>query len=164
MATLHLIVGLPCAGKTTYAKQLERDESALRLTPDEWHIRLFGQDFTLDFIHPEHDARHTVVEEIMWDVAARALQLGNNVILDFGFWGKSERDDYRARAAAFGATALVHYLNAPEAVLLSRLEDRNAIFPAGTFQIHPSMLLEWMRMFEAPTSDECIEITPFTSS
>src|SRR5690242_19062107 len=41
VATLHLIVGLPCSGKTTLARQLERQYSALRLTPDEWHIRLF---------------------------------------------------------------------------------------------------------------------------
>ena len=38
MATLHLMVGLPCSGKTTLAKQLEQERSALRLTPDEWQI------------------------------------------------------------------------------------------------------------------------------
>ena len=36
MATLFLICGLPGAGKTTLAKQLERERPALRLTPDEW--------------------------------------------------------------------------------------------------------------------------------
>ncbi|WP_420595355.1 AAA family ATPase [Deinococcus sp.] len=84
MAILHLIVGLPCAGKTTYSKKLELDQSALRLTMDEWHIKLFGHDFTLDFVHPQHEARHKLIEEMMWDVAARSLQLGTNVILDFG--------------------------------------------------------------------------------
>ena len=33
MPMLHLICGLPCAGKTTLAKQLERDVPALRLCP-----------------------------------------------------------------------------------------------------------------------------------
>lgn len=50
MATLHLMVGLPCLGKTTLARTLEREQSALRLTPDEWHIRLFGQGAE----EPEH--------------------------------------------------------------------------------------------------------------
>ena len=36
MATLFLMCGLPGAGKTTMARQLERDRPALRLTPDEW--------------------------------------------------------------------------------------------------------------------------------
>ena len=150
MATLHLIVGLPCSGKTTFAKQLELEVSALRLTPDEWHTRLFG----LDLEHPEHDARHDLIEAIMWDVAARALQLGTNVILDFGFWGKSERIDYRARASQLGADSKVHFLDVPEQELLARLEIRNANLPAGTFQIPASKLLEWMKVFQAPSEDE----------
>jgi len=44
LATLHLICGLPCAGKTTLARQIEQERSALRLTPDEWITRLFGPD------------------------------------------------------------------------------------------------------------------------
>ena len=53
MATLILLCGLPCAGKTTLARQLEREYTALRLSPDEWHVRLFGQDLEDE----EHDAR-----------------------------------------------------------------------------------------------------------
>jgi predicted kinase len=150
MSTLHLIVGLPCAGKTTYAKHLELERRALRLTPDEWHTRLFG----LDLEHPEHDARHGLIEAIMWDVAARALPLGIDVILDFGFWGKSERVDYRARAARVGASSRVHFLDVPEEELLARLEIRNANLPAGTFQIPAGKLLEWMKIFQAPSGDE----------
>ena len=58
MATLHLMVGLPCSGKTTLAKKLEQERSALRLTPDEWQVLLFGQDAE----EPEHDARHSLIE------------------------------------------------------------------------------------------------------
>ena len=150
MSTLHLIVGLPCAGKTTFAKQLELEQDALRFTPDEWHTQLFG----LDLEHPDHDARHGLIEAIIWDVAARALQLGTNVILDFGFWGKSEREDYRARASQLGAESVVYFLNVPEQELLARLEIRNANLPAGTFQIPVSKLLEWMQIFQTPTEDE----------
>ena len=94
MATLHLMVGLPCSGKTTLARQLEHERSALRLTPDEWQVALFGQDEE----EPEHDARHSLIEAMLWKIASRALQLGTNVILDFGFWAREEREDYRLRA------------------------------------------------------------------
>ena len=123
---------------------------------DEWHIKLFGHDFALDFVHPQHEARHKLIEEMMWDVAARSLQLGTNVILDFGLWGKSERDDYRVRATELGVKSVVHFLSVPKEVLLSRLEDRNAKLPEGTFQIPASKLLEWMQIFQAPTDDELI--------
>src|SRR5262245_62813193 len=89
MATLHLMVGLPCSGKTTLAQKLECEHSALRLTTDEWHVRLFGQDAE----EPEHNARHNLIETMLWNVASRALALGTNVILDFGFWAREERED-----------------------------------------------------------------------
>jgi predicted kinase len=74
VATLHLMVGLPCSGKTTLARQLETKYSALRLTTDEWHIRLFGYDFgdnMTDFDEGKHGSRHDSVESLMWDVTAR---------------------------------------------------------------------------------------------
>jgi len=107
MTTLHLMVGLPCSGKTTLARTLERTHAALRLTPDEWQIRLFGQDAT----DPEHDARHSLIEALQWQVAERALALGTNVILDFGFWAREEREDFRSRAKQLGASSEVHFLD-----------------------------------------------------
>src|SRR5215207_2118900 len=68
VATLHLMVGLPCSGKTTLAQKLKHEQSALRLTTDEWHIHLFGQDGE----EPEHNARHTVIKMMLWKVASRA--------------------------------------------------------------------------------------------
>ena len=76
MTTLHLMVGLPCSGKTTLAQKLEHERSALRLTPDEWQVGLFGQDAK----EPEHDARHSFIEAMLWNIASRALELGTNVI------------------------------------------------------------------------------------
>ncbi len=72
---------------------------------------------------------------MLWDVAARALGLGGDVILDFGVWSRSEREDFRARAAQLGAASELHYLDVSEAVLLARLRARNAQPPPGTFVI-----------------------------
>ena len=152
MPTLHLICGLPCAGKTTLAKQLEQQHHALRLTPDEWHTRLFGQDAQ----EAEHDARHSLIEAMLWDVASRALTLGVNVILDFGFWGQSEREDFRTRAAQLGAGSEIHFLDVPADELLRRLAVRNAQLPSGTFAIPENSLRQWINVFQAPTADELI--------
>ena len=58
---MHLMVGLPGSGKTTRAKELERALPAVRLTPDEWHLSLFGDDLG----HPEHDTRHDAIEALL---------------------------------------------------------------------------------------------------
>ena len=42
--TVYLIVGLPGAGKTTRARELEAERAALRLTPDEWQMAVFDAD------------------------------------------------------------------------------------------------------------------------
>jgi len=152
MATLHLICGLPCAGKTTFARQLEREQHALRFTPDEWHIRLFGMDFAED--EPLHDARHNLIETIQWELAIRALTLGVNVILDFGFWTQSERENFRAQAAQLKASSELHYLAAPEHILLERLNNRNAQRPAYAFVIPEAKLREWITLFQPPTAEE----------
>ncbi len=150
MATLFLLCGLPCAGKTTLARQLEREYTALRLSPDEWHVRLFGQDLKDE----EHDARYDLIESMLWDIAARVLVLGVNAILDFGFWSRSERDDYRSRAAQLGASSEIRFLDVPAEVLVERLARRNAQLPQDAFFIPEVQLKAWLREFQPPTQDE----------
>lgn len=142
--------GLPCAGKTSLARQIERERRALRLTPDEWQIQLFGMDLG----DAAHDERHMLIEALLWDVAARVLALGVDAILDFGFWSRSEREDYRARAARLGASSELHALIVPEDELLTRLEVRNAQPPPGAFVISSAQLRTWYTLFEPPAANE----------
>ena len=150
MATLILMCGLPGSGKTTVARRLEHERSALRLTPDEWIGPLYGSKLTQAAL----DACRDPVEGVQWAIAARALSLGVNVILDFGFWSRVERDDFRARAAAMGADFEICFLDVPRPVLESRLAARNAALPADTFHISEAQLEEWWGLFEPPSPDE----------
>jgi predicted kinase len=150
LATLHLMVGLPCSGKTTLAKQLEQERSALRLTPDEWQVELFGQDAE----EPEHDARHSLIEAMLWKIAGRALELGMNVILDFGFWAREEREDFRQRAKDLGASSEIHFLDVPKEELLRRLAVRNSQPSQVSFHISEESMIPWIEFFQGPTPEE----------
>jgi len=144
------MVGLPCSGKTTLAKKLEQERSALRLTVDEWQIGLFGQDAH----EPDHDARHSFIEAMLWKIASRALELGTSVILDFGFWSREEREDFRLRAKRLGASSEVHFLDVPEEELLRRLAVRNSQPSPEHFHISEESMKPWIALFEKPAPDE----------
>jgi predicted kinase len=51
---LFVTVGLPGSGKTTRAKELAAEFSAIRLTPDDWMIPLFD--------HNDSDDKRDVLE------------------------------------------------------------------------------------------------------
>jgi len=93
-AIVYLIVGLPGAGKTTHAKELEISASALRLTPDEWQIMLFGDQNPPD--------KRDLVEGKLVQLGMRA-ELSINVVFDFGFWDKDARSALRWIAGTVGA-------------------------------------------------------------
>jgi predicted kinase len=62
MPTLHLICGLPGSGKSTLARKLEGEKDAVRLTPDEWLMRLQ--------IDGCDEKARSAIEAIQWDLRA----------------------------------------------------------------------------------------------
>ena len=158
MTTLFLLIGLPGSGKTTLARRLEGEYSALRLTTDEWMMPLFGTG--------EADGKRDLLEsELLWSVAARALGLGVNVILDYGCWARTERFMYRARASALKMYFEMHVLDVPLDVLWERLDARNSTLPPDTFPVTRAELEEWASWYEVPTPDElkATDNPPFNS-
>jgi predicted kinase len=143
MATLFLICGLPGAGKTTLAKELEVSQPALRLCPDEWIAAIIADATDI----AELDRLRAPVESIQWDVAKRALVLGVDVVLEWGFWSKEERRYYRSQAEALGAQVELRYLEVERDELWARLSVRNTNLPPGTFAVTEVQLDLWSRWF-----------------
>lgn len=146
MAVLFMLCGMPGSGKTTLARRLEAERGALRLLPDEWMMRLSLDARDLD--------RRIAIEQLQLEIAARALAVGCDVILEAGFWHRHERDDGRAVAAASGAEVRLIWLDPPLAELKRRLERRNRDLPPDTFRVEPDELDGWLAEFEAPGPDE----------
>lgn len=66
----------------------------MRVTQDEWLIRLIGHDPTID---GSADDDHRIVE-LSRDVAFHLVAKGIDIILDEDFWAKAERASMRRRS------------------------------------------------------------------
>lgn len=140
---MYVLVGLPGTGKTTRARELELERQALRLTPDEWMIPLFGEAAA--------NGKRDVLEGRL---VARNASPGVNVILDFGVWGKDERSALRSLAAEAGANCELVYLPVDELEQRRGVEARFATDPESTFEMRPEDLQRFRRQFEVPDHDE----------
>lgn len=153
-AVLHLMVGLPGSGKTTLAKKIAAETGAIRLTPDEWHLELFGDDFSDPAQEEAHNLRHGKVEKLMWELAEQLLSRGVSVILDFGFWAESEREFFASEAWRLGAGSRIHFLEVPFEELKRRISERNHQ-DAKSFVIERESDLEaWWKLFQPPAPEE----------
>ncbi len=140
------MVGLPAAGKTSRARELASAWSALRLTPDEWMIPLFGQK------QPE-GKRNILEGRLIW-LALSALRIGVNVVLDFGVWGKDERSALRALAASVGATSELVYLPVDEDEQWRRVQAHSGTDVASRFEMTKADLDRWRQTFQPPDAKE----------
>ena len=139
---LIIVCGLPGAGKTTHAKTLEETLGAVRFCLDEWM-----QALSLG-LHDE-DSR-AKIEALQWAQAQRLLALGQTVVIEWGTWGRSERDTLRLGARALGAAVELHFLSAPVDVLFERVQQRGMEDPPLT---HDD-LVRSAAIFQAPTTEE----------
>jgi predicted kinase len=139
---LIIVCGLPGSGKTTLAKALERSLHAVRFSPDDWMDAL-----SINVWDEEKRAR---IEALQWKLAQQLLALGLVVIIEWGTWGRSERDALRLGARALGAAVELHYLDAPSDVLFGRIQSRGMEKPP----IERETVTRWRNAFQAPTPEE----------
>ena len=139
---LIIVCGLPGSGKTARAKLLESRLHGIRLCPDEWMSAL-----SLDLYD---EGRREKIEALQWKFGQQLLALDLTVIIEWGTWGRSERDTLRIAARAIGAAVELHYLSAEVDVLLDRIQRRGIENPP----IARDQLLRWAERFQVPTREE----------
>ena len=158
MATLHLISGLPASGKTTYAVKLRDDTGGALFCLDRWLITLYGRYGIPDVCLDEHTRRVLACRELIRDAAAELLTRGVDVILDDGFFYREHRMQHVAFARELDAQVTIHHADTPLDVVRQRLERRNADLPRYNFYIDPTVLENFLSMYERPGESEGAQI------
>ncbi len=129
-------------GKDHAGEGAGRQPAAVRLSPDDWLEAL-----SLDLYDEERRAK---IEALQWGFGQRLLTLGLTVIIEWGTWGRAERDALRLGARALGASVELHYLSAPLDLLFDRIQRRGMENPP----IEDDALSRWSDIFQAPTPEE----------
>ncbi len=148
--TVHLLCGFIGAGKTTFARELESRTGAVRITKDEWLIRLIGNDPTIEG-YADHD--HMIVE-LSRDVAFELVAKGIDVILDEGFWSRDERTAMKRRIEGMGAEAVLYYFDTPIETIREPVARRSVDPPMDSFRISDALLDHYLPFWEPPGEDE----------
>jgi predicted kinase len=153
-ARLVLLCGLPGSGKSTAAARLASEMQAIRLSPDDWMSAL-GMDLW------DEDARDRI-ERQLWRLAQDLLRRGQRVILEFGFWLRSDRDEKRLAARELAVRVELRYLDVSIDELVRRLEARTGQAAPATAPITRAHLEGWLSSFESPDDEEMALFDPPT--
>jgi predicted kinase len=147
---LILVCGMPGAGKSTLAVRLAAQYRALRLCPDDWIVGL-GLD-------PHDSELRDRLELLQWEQARQLLRLGTSVVLESGFWGRSDRDEKRAAARKLGVGVELRVLDTPLEERWRRIEQR--MNEESGIVITRAQLEEWERFWEPVTPEELALFDP----
>ena len=139
---LIIVCGLPGSGKTTLARALESKLHAVRFSPDDWMEAL-----SLNLYDEEKRGK---IEALQWKLSQELLALGLTVIIEWGTWGRSERDTLRLGARTLGAAVELHYLSIPVDLIFERIQRRGRENPP----IKRVDVSQWFELFQAPTPEE----------
>jgi predicted kinase len=150
VATAHLIHGFVGAGKTTFAKRLAAETGAIRLSMDEWYLRLYTDGEPTEAQEPELLRRVAAMLDDLWP---QLLERGLDVVLDFGFWSRESRDAARRRAIEAGGRAVVYLLECDDESTRRRIDQRNES-PGRSFHLSSESIDFLRTRFEPLHEDE----------
>jgi len=152
MAKVILICGKICSGKSTYAEQLRVQNNAVVLSTDEITLALFGQH-----CGDKHDDYVERTQNYLFYKSLELVEVEINVILDWGFWMKEERDYAREFYNSRNIECEFHYINISDETWKARLNKRNSAILAketNAYFIDDNLAEKFASIFEEPNEDE----------
>lgn len=146
MSRVIFMCGPSGSGKSTYARQLE-ESGMLRLSFDTelWRRGVREVPPPQDInVQVEADLRRQLLEAVAEE---------RDVVLDFSFWSRAMREDYRALLAPTGVVPETVYLATDRDTVMRRLATRAARHSDDVI-LDDDLAAHHFDHFEVPTEDE----------
>lgn len=152
MAKVIMTCGKICSGKSTYSEKLRIKYNAVILSVDEITLALFGQN-----AGDKHDDYVERTEKYLFDKSLDIIGVGVNVVLDWGFWTKKERDYAKQFYRSKGVDCEFHFIDISDDKWRMRMEKRNKEIAAGkvaAYYVDDNLSAKVDSIFERPCKEE----------
>lgn len=146
-----IMCGLAGSGKTTFSQRLEK-EGFVRLSIDEeiWATNgRWGIDFPMD----KFEEYRKEAERKLRNRLIKLIHDKQQVVIDFSFWDRVRRNDYKNLIERSGGKWKLIYLKVHPNDLRERLKIRNKNFDANSFPISEELLTSYLSGFEVPNGE-----------
>ena len=152
MGKLYLLCGKPGCGKSTVARELEKSFNYIHFSADDFMLKLYGE--VEDRV--EFEEKLNKIKEHIYSICDKVL-VNNNVVLDFGFWTKKERDYVRERFSKFDVTLI--YIDLTDDEIWKQIEKRNKTLKDNEYYMDRATFDFLSSKFEKPTQETCVVLT-----
>ncbi|MGN1411111.1 MAG: AAA family ATPase [Oscillospiraceae bacterium] len=152
MAKIIMVGGKICSGKSMYSQQIRLKNNAVLLSVDEIMLAIFDQN-----VGDKHDEYVKKIKSFLLDKSLEFIEIGVNVILDWGFWTKHEREFTKEFYKSQNINCELHYIDISDEVWKLRLNNRNNLILSGKtngYFVDDNLIKKFNSIFEMPSNDE----------
>lgn len=147
-----MMCGVAGSGKTTFAQKLEKEGFA-RLSIDEDIWSTHGR-FGVDYPKENYESYQKESEKKLRMELVNLIQARYHVVVDFSFWQRQRRNEYKQLIERHGGVWELIYLKVPPDELRQRLLIRSERFDANAaFPITEDILAQYLTGFETPSGE-----------
>lgn len=146
-----MMCGVAGSGKTTFAKELEK-RGFVRLSIDEEIWTTNGQ-CGVDFPIEKIEEYKKNAERKLRNYLIQLIHNKQNVVIDYSFWDRERRNDYKQLIEESGGNWKLIYLDVHPNDLRERLKRRNQRNDAISFPITEELLTSYLAGFQRPSGE-----------
>ncbi|WP_238651575.1 AAA family ATPase [Paenibacillus piscarius] len=147
-----MMCGVAGSGKTTFAQKLEQ-QGFVRLSIDEDIWSTHGR-YGIDYPEEAYESYKEQSERKLRKELGELLAGKHHVVVDFSFWQRQRRDEYKQLIEQHGGQWVLVHLKVEPEELRRRLRIRSERYDANAaFTITEDILTRFLNGFETPAGE-----------
>ena len=151
MKNLFLLCGKPGSGKTTLANLMVKKYGFILFSADDFMLKLFGEIEDREIFNKKLNA----CKELIYEICLKILNK-TDVVLDFGFWTKDERQYVREKFSKYQVKTV--YMKLKDDEIFKRIEKRNTELKENEYFMDEETFKFLASKFEEPDNEKDVFI------